>query len=55
MKLGLGLMRLPRLENGSIDIELVKIMVDMLMAAVAPISTRLSSMRDPRRQPARRW
>lgn len=33
MKLDFGLMRLPRLENDSIDIEQVKNMVDMLMAA----------------------
>ena len=33
MKLGFGMMRLPRLENGTIDIEQVKTMVDLFMAA----------------------
>ena len=33
MKLGFGLMRLPRLENGAIDIEQVKTMVDLFIAA----------------------
>ena len=33
MKLGFGMMRLPRLENGSIDIEQAKTMVDLFMAA----------------------
>ena len=33
MKLGFGLMRLPRLENGTIDIEQVKTMVDLFIAA----------------------
>ena len=33
MKLGFGLMRLPRLESGSIDIEQVKDMVDLFIAA----------------------
>ena len=33
MKLGFGLMRLPRLDNGAIDIEQVKTMVDLFIAA----------------------
>ena len=33
MKLGFGLMRLPRLENGTIDIGQVKTMVDLFIAA----------------------
>ena len=33
MKLGFGLMRLPRLENGTIDIEQVKTMIDLFIAA----------------------
>lgn len=32
-KLGFGLMRLPKLENGSIDVEQVKVMVDKFMTA----------------------
>ena len=32
-KLGFGLMRLPKLEDGSIDVEQTKEMVDMFMAA----------------------
>ncbi|MBR1828863.1 MAG: aldo/keto reductase, partial [Atopobiaceae bacterium] len=32
-KLGFGMMRLPKLEDGSIDIEQVKEMVDIFMAA----------------------
>ena len=32
-KLGFGLMRLPRLDNGEIDIEQTKTMVDMFMDA----------------------
>ena len=32
-KLGFGLMRLPRLESGEIDIEQTKTMVDMFMDA----------------------
>ena len=34
-KLGFGLMRLPKLEDGSIDIEQTKVMVDMLKAVNA--------------------
>ena len=32
-KLGFGLMRLPKLENGDIDIEQVKVMVDRFLEA----------------------
>ena len=32
-KLGFGLMRLPKLEDGSIDVEQTKVMVDKFMAA----------------------
>ena len=32
-KLGFGLMRLPKLEDGSIDVEQVKVMADKFIAA----------------------
>ena len=34
MKLGFGLMRLPKLEDGSIDVEQTKEMVDLFLKAV---------------------
>jgi predicted aldo/keto reductase-like oxidoreductase len=37
IKLGFGLMRLPRLENGSIDIEQTSRMTDAFLAAVAAV------------------